>query len=458
MRRYTVGIALLVGCGSDGVVPDPDPDARIRPDAMEPMLPCPTLECAGDRTLRHCDTPASDPILTPCSAGCVDEPEPHCGTIVPTGVVSVTDLAQDPALLAILIDDATTIDTDTGEIVGVRAPGTGVIAGIGFDVRENVGVFRFARLTIDELADVTFVGANAVALVARGDIEVHVPLDLTGDCIGNAPGPGGFPGGTVSAPASGLGAGGGGIADGASLSGGGGGGHGAMGGAGGAVYPEDLPVVAGGAAGATWNDPEITVLRGGAGGGAGAGPDGGEGGGGGGAIQIVSNAEILIEGWFDGVSHSAGIGAGGCGGKQRRGVYGSGGGGGAGGAILLEAPNIDTGAIYTGYGVCGGGGAAGNETGPDADGTDGNSGGYGGYSYGGQGGRRYFKSATMLEGEDGSPAAPGGSGLRAAGGGGGVGRIRFNIVWDLYVPNGGNTSPGLMDAMTTTTQGFSEVE
>ncbi len=443
--KYVVPV-LLVACGGGGNGhPGPMADAAIsdsaladgsiadamaRPDAYEW---CPTLtnRCIDALNLETCTMVDHVPSYTQCNAGCIDAPQAHCGVIVPTGVVTTADIAPDPQLLAITISAPTTVNTDTGAITGVRDPGTGVIAGIDFEVRSGVGVFRFANLATTE--DVTFTGSNAVALVSLDTIHVSAILDVQGDCLAGHAGPGGTPG-----SGTGSGAGGVGVAAAGTFPGGGGGGHGAHGGAGGSLGGP------GGAAGPAFGDPEITVLRGGGGGGAGAGANGGVGGGGGGAIQLVAHNEIV----FAGSSSSfAGVFAGGCGG--RHGTQGSagGGGGGAGGAILMEAPYIDTGFDYVGHDVSGGGGGASDGV-VLADGQNGSEGGRGGTPGGGNGGWREFNGHTIVGGDAGG----------GAGGGGGVGRIRFNYVNGIRITSPSDTTPNTDDAITTATLGMAAVE
>jgi hypothetical protein len=384
-----------------------------------------------------------------CTGGCVDTPEPHCGVIVPSGVVTTTDLVPDALLGALVIGSAgATVNTDTGEISGVRAAGTGVVSGIDFSVRSGVGVFRASTMTVN--GNVAFRGVNAVAWVATTTIDVLALLDVTGGCVDRSAGPGGGPGAAPGMSATGSGAGGGGTTSQGGYSGGAGGSHSVSGGIGGTSFPTGSggPEIAGGATSAPFGDAAITVLRGGGGGGGGAGPGGGGGGGGAGAIQLVAGVRIDFDGETSGY---AGVEASGCGGKRGAAAIssatpGGGGGGGAGGAILIEAPYIDTGFSSTLFRVIGGGGGAYDDTGlPTGDGN-GDFWSRGGIPGGGTGGTREF-NGRVLVGEE------GGGGQSGGGGGGSVGRIRFNVITGLYVPNGGNTVPNLEDAVTTTTQG-----
>lgn len=428
------------GASADGTITDaPHHDAMVPPDAY---VWCPTLgtSCIDELNLETCETVGHIPTYTQCNAGCVAAAPAHCGVIVPTGVVTTTDLAEDPTLVAITISTPTSVNTDTGEIAGVRGPGAGVIAGIDFEVRSGVGVFRFANLTTT--AKVTFTGTNAVAVASLDTIQANAELNVQGDCVGNHAGPGGTPGSVA-----GSGAGGDGMEAMGAYPGGGGGGNGAAGGIGGhtIVSGVDTP---GGAAGPSFGDPAISVLRGGGGGGAGAGPSGGAGGGGGGAIQLVARNEIV----FSGTSASpAGVFANGCGGKHGSDA-GGGGGGGAGGAILMEAPYIDTGFDWVSHSVVGGGGGSHTYTGLSTEDGNGDYASRGGIPGGGDGGTREYNGRTL------AGTGGGGGGTRGGGGGGGVGRIRFNYVSGIRIPNGGDTVPNTGDAVTTATMGSASVE
>ena len=413
-------------------------------------VPCATLGATCDTAddLEQCTTVGVEPSFTQCRAGCIATPQAHCGTIIPTGVVTTTDLEPDPQLASITIPGAgASIDTDTGAITGLRTAGTGVVSGIDFEVRGGVGVFRFADLTVS--GAVKFTGSNAVALVSTNDIMVTALIDATGDCIGSDAGPGGSPGGAAGTAATGDGAGGAGVSSQGGYSGGAGGGYGAAGGIGGTSFPMGPtgPMIAGGAAGASFGDATISVLRGGGGGGGGGGPNGGVGGGGGGAIQLVAWDQIQ----FAGTSSSfAGVFATGCGGKHGVNGGAGGGGGGAGGSILIEAPYISTGSTFSGYDVAGGGGGANTYVDATSDGQVGSQGARGGISGGGDGGTRDYNGRTIVGG-DGEAGASGG------GGGGAVGRIRFNVVEGL-LDSGSVMIPSPSDPVTTATQGTSMVE
>lgn len=396
-------------------------------DAIADAGPCvaASQQCLGDQ-LRTCTAAGASPVDTPCGWGCVATPDAHCGRLMPSGgAVASQDLEPDPQLSDVTLSGMTVlIDSDTGAI-GVpaapemfRAAGTGVSNGIDFEIRGNVGVFRFKSLAITGPTGGT--GARAVALVADGTITLGSSITARGSCGLNVGTLGGYAGGANGAAGDGPGGGGAGT----TTRGGGGGGGGSVGGLGG----NDTP------GGAATGDDEISVLVGGGGGGGGANARGAIGGG---AIQLASNTSIAITG---------SINAGGCGGADVTNA-GTAGGGGAGGAILLEAPAIQIGGTLAVNG--GGGGAsgiagfaqAGRTNRLQATGDTGTTtGGGGGY-------------ANVLSGGNGSVAAG-----DAAGGGGAVGRIRFDTRLGGLDTTGAVLSPALTDSPTTCTQGVANVQ
>src|SRR5689334_301093 len=74
----------------DSRLPDassPQSDASLPPDAA---IWCPTLEdSCWLGNLRDCVEIGQPPVSTSCVSGCVETPTAHCGTIVPTGVITV---------------------------------------------------------------------------------------------------------------------------------------------------------------------------------------------------------------------------------------------------------------------------------------------------------------------------------------------------------------------------------
>jgi hypothetical protein len=364
------------------------------------------------------------------------------------GAVLPSDLDSSTTLVDVVIGSNSTLYTGSGSAGAitnsVRSSNNNDTTyeednGIGFVVRNNVGVFRFKSLTINATLDVR--GPNPVALVALGDITINGIVDAQGSgsngCGSGSdvrdPGPGGFAGGQSETAGSGKGGGGSGSSVSSEESGGGGAGHAATGGSG----AKPTLHVTSPAGGSITGDEQVTVLFGGAGGGGGGsgGNSGGDGGGGGGAVQLVAGGTVRIAG----ANH--GINASGCGGE---GASDSGGGGGAGGTILIEAPMI----VIDGAGIAvngGGGGGAGSN---DTDGQPGllastAANGGNGSGTGGKGGAA-----------GGTAGLPGTYNARGGGGGGAVGRVRLN-TWDgsVTIINGGFVSPSLADTPPCATAG-----
>lgn len=382
------------------------------------------IALAGCRQIFGLDSPAivsdaadSDsmfedaPTCPTCAFGCGATP-PACARLVPAGGGALpTDLDPDAQLVAVTFG-ATTIDTSTGEIVGVRLAGSGIESGIRYTIRNNIAVFVFASLTID--GPVTITGRSPVVLVSLSGIVVDDAIFANGGCSASTGGPGGGRGGAPGIAATGPGGGGAGTGGADDSSGGGGGGHGALGGVGG--KSDSTTNTPGGAA---FGDLEVTTLQGGGGGGGGggAGSGGGGGGGGGGGVQLVANGTISVR---------AAINAGGCGGQGGPPTE-SAGGGGAGGTILLEASVVELSATAV-LAVNGGGGGGSDGGATGSDGLASSTRAPGGTvtnlvedAEGGPGG-----AGTALAGgpgeNDTSAAQSGG------GGGGAVGRIRINTV------------------------------
>jgi len=428
MRSFTlhvVGWLFAAGCGfSVASQPgDAAPDTGVS-DAG----PCtgPSASCAAD-VLRTCADDRSEVVETPCPWGCEASTSAHCRVLMPSGgAVTGTDL--DTTGLVDLVLSATTIDSTDGEIVGVRPPGAGVMAGIDYEVRGEIAVFRVNSLRI--AGPIKLRGSRAIAIVASGAILVDDLIDGRGDPLctlnGRTAGPGGFTGGDKEQTAPGSGGGTGSVVD---DNGGGGGGHCAVGGPG--------SVAAGivSAGGPAFGTAAILQLVGGGGGGGGGGAaNAGLGAGGGPALQLVSNTTIAI-------SAMGGINAGGCGGDEGTGGSDAGGGGGAGGTILLEAPTIT---IAGKLAVNGGGGGTHNGIGvpgtldrvPAAGGTPSN----------------------VIEGQGGIGGAggtlAGGSATGTFGGGGGsIGRMRFHTrSGSATVEVGAMLSPAITDSPTCTTE------
>jgi len=404
------------------------------PDAPPP-IECeqPGVTCASASVLATCTTAGMTAVQTACSWGCDDTTgTAHCRALTPSANGVVAD-DLDPATFGATLDivlDTATIDGTAGTITDAN----GAVV-VDFHDNNNVGVFRFKSLHVT--GAVQLAGANAIALVADGAIQIDAVIDARG-CSGGLgqrrAGPGGHNGATKGQSATGNGAG----AKGADKSGSGGGGYGGDGGTGGGT--------GGGSGGAAFGLDIIDVLEGGGAGAGGPGGGGGVGGGGGGAIQIVSNTRIDF-------AASGGINAGGCGG----GLGGSGGndgggGGGAGGTILLEAPTIVVAGTLAANGG-GGGGSGGTGSSDGANGTldrlqaPGGGAAAAGGAIGGPGG-----AGDVLDGDDGLVGA------LSSGGGGGVGRIRFATLGGTATADDTKLSPARTDDPTTCTEGTATVD
>ncbi len=423
-RSGLIGVLVAVcACGKS----DPNAgDAGI--DGTGPAL-CENLglSCSDAITLANCTELGVEPETSNCPWGCKDTGGAHCGALSPTGgALTAADLADDPSIVSAEISG--TIDGNTGTISNVRGAGTGVVDGIGYELRGDIAVFRFASLHV--AGALALVGDHPIALVAPGPIIVDGVIDAQGSCTGLTAVAGGLAGGAAGSPGSNGAAAGAGAHD--SASGGGGAGQGGNGGMGGAGIGQLAT-----AGGSPSGSDTIDVLVGGGGGAGGGGTDGGVGGGGGGALQLASNSSLLF-------GPSGGINAGGCGGKDN---LDGGGGGGAGGTILIEAPSVlvSAGSVLA---VNGGGGAAGSSCGsrPGTPGALGDApavGGAGCATTGGAGGSG--GAAMALDGSNGTTSPNGG------GGGGAVGRIRFETrVGRVTLDSGAVLSPPLVDGSTST--------
>lgn len=443
-----VWLLLVMGCSYTAPTAlTEDAGPTDPPDTLPPALPCEALsaECIGT-TLRECRTVGMEPIDTECAL-CVTSPVAHCETLVPAGgAVTANDLKSDPLIGNITIAAAASLNSNNGEITGVRGQGTGIVDGIEFQIVGNVGVFRFRSLAID--ANLSLRGDRAVALVANRRITVSAQIDARGDCSGNNAGPGGSDGGDPTQDGSGAGRGNGGSGSHDDASGGSGAGFGAPGSAGGSSDGQGVT-----GPGTSYGDIAMALV-GGSGGGGGGSITGGVGGGGGGALQLVANDAVVFTG-------AGAINAGGCGAERNPGVHISGGGGGgSGGAILLEADAIDLGnaVVLAVNGGAGGGGDVLGENGQNGqlsrNAASGGSGtGSGNGSSGGRGGNGGAPGDL-----DGTVGQSGSANENAGGGGGGVGRIRIHTRADAQLTGDcGLCSPNFNDSNTTTTRGAANI-
>jgi hypothetical protein len=308
---------------------------------------CPAASCDGDMLLG-----CGEPIA--CANGCSPDGTPHCFQLAPSNGLTLDLL--DGALADVSLEDLD-FDTDDGHIsttdgddntTEIRAPGTGVINGIRFEIRDGMGIFAANSWTFPASTDDhDATGANAFVLFAKTTITVASPIDAGGN--GTAGGPsatgrnfsttnGGSCRGKAGRSNSGIGA---------AFGEGGGGGGGAGGGGDGAPSNQPSPTGVGGAS--CSSSPTTIPLKGGQGGGDGGQASANGGGGGGGAMALVALESITI-------ASGGAVTAPGAGGLSGTGTAGNGGGGGGGGgAILLEAPIVDVMGAITANG--GGGGA-----------------------------------------------------------------------------------------------------
>lgn len=309
-----------------------------------------TCQVAGDGTDACVDRCESGHVqscggaVTLCEHGCVPDPAPHCAALAPTFNLT-SDLLT--GATADFTTDKAVFNTDTGEIRSqgdvIRPAGDGVIAGIGFAIVDEMGVFTANSFTLAADLNWDADGSHPLVLFAATTIAIAGQLDV-GASFPNAGGAGGENGGTTPSNPPCRGGAGPWIAPGFGAGGGGGGGATAGGDGGPSLDPQAY-----GAGGTACERPSTVPLRGGNGGGAGgadsSGLRGGSGGGGGGAVALVALGSITI----DGV-----VGAPGGGGNTSVGADG-GGGGGSGGAIFVEAPTVNVRGALT---ANGGGGAA----------------------------------------------------------------------------------------------------
>lgn len=413
-----VGLVLVAACGfsanppqNTGVV-DSSIDVPIADASGCNSL---TSECVGQNTkIRVCEMLGQLPVDYDCDWGCRPNGGAHCARLVPAGgYLLPTDLDPSSGPQDVTLDGDLTFNAVTGEITpNVRAAGPNVISGVDFQVRGGkLGVFRFAKLQLGT-GTIKVVGSNAIALVSLSTMTLGATFDLQGDCAARNSGPGGTDGGATSNDGYGMGGGGRGLGFDSSCYGGGGAGNGGQGGRGGSPLIDNK--------GNKFGADLIPTLVGGSGGGGGGGSQGADGGGGGGAIQLIAQRRITITG---------GINVGGCGGKT---AATCGGGGGAGGTILIEAPVIDfQGSKLAANGGGGGGGnsgQAGERASLSNAKANGGAGGNTGPAKGGDGGDGADDGS--LDGES------GGANSRCGGGGGGVGRMRFNTLSGMIVTSG----------------------
>jgi len=404
------------------------------------------------------DCDDADSAVNPGASEICNELDDDCdGDVDEAGCLDISNVPESTLDLGegdLTIASDTTIDTETGEISGIRSLGDGLVDGIYFQVitqssGPDLGVFSVTGLQVDSGATLYADGDNGLVIVSSGDAAVEGVIDLVGgdgdDMYGTTgPNPGGdaVAGGGeggdgsnnyYSGAAEGDGDGPGTLGVAGVHYGNGGGGAGACWGGGGGMG--DRPSVAGSAGSSTaggaggygggdggqggdggdpYGDYRLEPLVAGSGGAGGlsdtdTNPNGGSGGGGGGggALQLSVNGTLAVSGDIDA--------SGGRGGD----AYGGGGGGGSGGAVLLEALDLAlTGTLY----------------------AEGGRGGHGNLSW--------VPSGTTGGTAGAGSSAGGGGGTNESGGGGGAAGWLLLRYLDS-ADSSGNMSPDTSSGCTT---------
>jgi hypothetical protein len=456
----TVSLDIDLGAGP---TPDGGADGPTNDD-ME--LPCGSevASCnAATATLTTtCGTSGKVTSSVACPVGCMPDggvldvdagTGARCAEIVPTAPVMVTDVyASDVTAMTTLPTGTVVFDTLTGKIstatTTIRAPNPSApppvtpgmravdaASGIGFriaviDVNHSLAIWSFQSLTVPAGTTTYFVNGNAVALAVNGDASIAGTVSLQAFDSGTTivcpaeiiQSPGGEYNNNGSANPVWPGQGGLGNSGETDISGnitdywggGGGGGYGAPGGTGGFTSGTNN----GSAAGPAYGNDTLSPIVGGSAGGWAINESPTNSGSPGGALQLVSGNSITVKGV---------INAGGCGGTHSGSSTGANGGG-SGGGILLETPALTVTATGV-LAVNGGGGAAGGCATDGQNGQPSATAATGGACLpangvpGGAGGA----NATPMGG-DGAESAKISVTVYGSGGGGGVGRMRFNVA------------------------------
>ncbi len=401
------GVCVPPGGSTDAAPPDIAIDA------------CPQAQCENATTLLDCDG-----SRVTCSNGCDETNGAHCRQLVPSNGIPIALLGGATAN----ITGNWTFNTETGEIrkgnMILRQAGTGVIAGISFQVIDGMGVFAANRWDVPVNVDWDANGTNTWVLFAATTINVSGTIDA--GASGEVGGPGGSNATTSMSGTACRGRAGRYFLAGFGEGGGGGGGR--DGGGDGAPSNMDTGNATG--AGGTQCSTRATTipLRGGAGGGAGAASSLNPGGGGGGAIALVAMESVTVSG---AVGAPGGGGASAATGTSPGGD--AGGGGGGGGAVFLEAPIVTITGALTANGGSGASpssvdGARGSLTTASAA-AGGSFSGPGGTRNGGRGGAG---SLTPGNGQtytyDDGLGTPTSIVSRGAGGGGSAGRVQIKAT------------------------------
>lgn len=406
---------------SDGPLPDVPIDA------------CAGATCSGN------DIVGCGPPVT-CTTACSSIGGAHCMVLVPSNGLSRGMLA---GATANVTGNDWDFDTVSGGIkkgnIILRADGTGVNAGIGFQIVDGMGVFTAHSFNVSAVDDFSASGTNTLVLFAATTITVSGTIDV--GSYSSAAGSGGSSGTSSTSGASCRGRAGRFFSN-AFAEGGGGGGGRTAGGDGGAAN-QGAPAGLGGALCTLLST--TTPLRGGAGGGHGGGQTANSGGGGGGGLALVAMESISITG---SVGSPGGPGISGPGPSPSG---DGGGGGGAGGAVFLEAPTVTISGALTANG--GSGASPFNVNGARGSLSTGSSvagGSYMGVS-GGRGGSGALSpgSGAIYTTTDTVPVPPVITSARGSGGGGAAGRTEIKALVR-------NTTGATLSPLPTTTPAMLE--
>jgi hypothetical protein len=284
-----------------------------------------TTVCASGQ-LTVCSAAGTVQSTETCAIACASSGD-HCQELDPAnGLAAELDGASAGPDAAFSTGD-TVFNSDTGDVTSNGAPFTvpSTLHSQGSGLPQ-IRVFQFKSLAIRTHTTIT--GANAIALVSRGDVEIAALVEIAGR--NSTPAPGAI---TATSACQGVDSS---VVDPTGTTirvpGAGGAGFGTAGGSGGSAIRSGASLAPGGAGGGIAGVVTLEPLRGGCRGGNVLSPQDAyyaSPGGGGGALQISSRTRITVT--------SAGIidagGGGAYGGK-------SGAGGGSGGALVLEAPQV----------------------------------------------------------------------------------------------------------------------
>jgi hypothetical protein len=336
VRSFPFLLLFATACGS---VTEAGPSAACTPN---------TTVCASGQ-LTACSDNGTVQSTEACAIACAASGD-RCQELDPANGLAAELDGAGAGPDAVFSTGDTVFNSDTGDVTSNGVPFTvpSMLHSQGSGLPQ-IRVFQFKSLAIRTHTTIT--GANAIALVSRGDVEIAALIEIAGRGVTPAPG-------AITAPSACQG-GDSSVADPTGsttrVPGAGGAGFGTAGGNGGSAIRSGASQAPGGAGGGIAGVVTLEPLRGGCRGGNVLSPQDAfwvtSGGGGGGALQISSRTRITVA--------AAGIiDAGGGGAEGRK----SGAGGGSGGALLLEAPQVSVDGTLA---VNGGGGSCFNANGED---------------------------------------------------------------------------------------------